>query len=65
MQTALHSILSGSGAQFREIAGWEVPESFGNPEAEYWALRRASPICRRAPSWRSPAATACCSCTAC
>jgi len=49
MQTALHSMLSGSGARFREIAGWEVPESFGNPEAEYWALRRAAGIADLSP----------------
>jgi glycine cleavage system aminomethyltransferase T len=49
MRTALHSILSGSGAQFREITGWEVPESFGNPQAEYWALRRAAGIANLSP----------------
>jgi hypothetical protein len=49
MQTALHPILSNSGAQFREIAGWDVPESFGNVEAEYWALRRAAAIADLSP----------------
>jgi len=49
MQTALHPILSNSGAQFREIAGWDVPESFGNVEAEYWALRRAAGIADLSP----------------
>jgi folate-binding protein YgfZ len=44
VQTALHSIASQAGAQFRELHGWQVPDHFGDWQAEYWALRQAAGI---------------------
>jgi folate-binding protein YgfZ len=37
--TPLHEITAHAGATFTEVAGWQVPASFGDPLAEYEAAR--------------------------
>jgi glycine cleavage system T protein len=38
----MHQML---GATFTEVAGWEMPQHFGNPEAEYHAVRHHVGLC--------------------
>lgn len=37
-RSPLHDQLKEAGARFVELGGWELPESFGSPDAEYEAL---------------------------
>ncbi len=40
-QSRLHSRHAQLGATFHESAGWEMPAHYGNPEAEYRAVRES------------------------
>lgn len=40
-QGSLFEVHRAGGATFREVAGWEVPDHFGDPAAEYEAARKA------------------------
>jgi glycine cleavage system T protein len=40
-RSPLHEVHVKLGATFSETAGWEMPLHYGNPEAEYDAVRRA------------------------
>ncbi len=44
MQTQLYSLEQQNGARFIDFQGRQIPESFGNVEAEYRALRRSAGI---------------------
>lgn len=41
-RTPLHSWHAAHGARFIDYFGWDVAESYGNPEAEYSSLRNAA-----------------------
>jgi aminomethyltransferase len=38
--SSLYAVQQALGATFTEVAGWKLPQHFGDPEAEYWAVRQ-------------------------
>jgi aminomethyltransferase len=38
--SSLYTVQQALGATFTEVAGWKLPRHFGDPEAEYWAVRQ-------------------------
>ena len=44
-RSTLFPIQQTLGATFTEVAGWELPQHFGNPEAEYNAVRHSVGLC--------------------
>ncbi len=44
-RSGLFAIHDAFGATFTEVAGWELPRHFGNPEAEYHAVRQSVGLC--------------------
>src|SRR5262245_58180371 len=44
-RSALFPIHQALGATFTEVAGWQLPQHFGDPEAEYWAVRQGVGLC--------------------
>lgn len=44
MQTPLYSLEEQAGARFVDVHGRQIPESFGNVEAEYRRLKRSAGI---------------------
>ena len=48
-RSPLHAVYQALGATFTEVAGWERPQHFGNPAAEYRAVRESVGLCEPAP----------------
>ena len=46
----LHALHAEIGAVFASPCGWELPFSYGDPEAEYRAVRTAAGFCDRSVS---------------
>jgi len=44
-RSPLHTVYAALGASFIEVAGWELPQHFGNPAAEYRAVRHGVGLC--------------------
>jgi glycine cleavage system T protein len=44
-RSPLFTIQQALGATFAEIAGWDLPRHFGQPEAEYQAVRHSVGLC--------------------
>jgi glycine cleavage system T protein len=44
-RSPLFAIHQALGATFTEVEGWELPQHFGAPEAEYWAVRHGVGLC--------------------
>ncbi len=43
-RTSLHAIHTEHQAEFCESAGWDIPGHFGDPDAEYRAVRQGAGI---------------------
>jgi aminomethyltransferase len=44
-RSPLYTVHQALGAIFTEVAGWELPQHFGDPEAEYRAVRQGVGLC--------------------
>jgi glycine cleavage system T protein len=44
-RSPLFAVHQALGATFTEVAGWELPQHFGAPEAEYYAVRQGVGLC--------------------
>jgi len=44
-RSALYPLHQALGARFTTVAGWEMPQHFGDPHAEYQALRHGVGLC--------------------
>mgnify|MGYP005850498105 CR=1 FL=1 len=48
-RSPLYPLHHQAGASFREVQGWEVPASFGNPDGEYRAAGQGAALRDRSP----------------
>jgi aminomethyltransferase len=44
-RSALYAMQQALGATFTAVAGWEIPAHFGDPQAEYHAVRHSVGLC--------------------
>jgi glycine cleavage system T protein len=44
-RSTLYTMQEALGATFTEVAGWQMPEHFGDPQAEYRAVRQSVGLC--------------------
>lgn len=44
-RSALYEVHKELGATFTDVAGWELPQHYGNPQVEYAAVRQSVGVC--------------------